>query len=111
MTDKYHVCQTSATRTSVIILIGFISSLNVMPIAELGKNTSDSKLKISQSSYVFDGIASTISPQKYPHMQKHDKDFTDAVSTFYATLSSRQVELGSEFEKVLSDNLSDLYGS
>jgi hypothetical protein len=36
-------------------------------------------------------------------------DFEGAVSAFYATLLAKQQPLGKEFEKVLYDNLWDLY--
>lgn len=42
---------------------------------------------------------------------KHsDLDFEGTVAAFYATLLGRQEPLGAEFEKILYDNLWELYG-
>ena len=41
----------------------------------------------------------------------YSSDFDAAISHFYAELSARQEPLGKEFEKVLYDNLWELYVS
>jgi hypothetical protein len=41
--------------------------------------------------------------------QSTTTDFEGTVATFYATLLAKQQPLGKEFEKVLYDNLWDLY--
>ncbi len=115
MTYKYLACQSSATLANVFFLIGISASQYLSFVASSEKNTPDLKLNLSQSSYIHDGFSSTVSPEIYSsgnfYMAKHDRDFVEAVSAFYATLSSRQKPLGKEFEQVLSENLSDLYGS
>jgi len=44
-------------------------------------------------------------------IEESDKEFVETVSSFYASLSSKQEPLGRDFEKVLNENLWDLYGS
>jgi hypothetical protein len=41
--------------------------------------------------------------------QSQTVDFEGAITAFYATLLAKQQPLGKEFEKVLYDNLADLY--
>lgn len=44
-------------------------------------------------------------------LNNDDRYFIKSVSNFYANLAEKQEPLGKEFEKVLHDNLWDLYGS
>ena len=46
-------------------------------------------------------------PTVYP--QPQTLDFEGAMATFYSTLLARQESLGKEFERVLHENLWDLY--
>ncbi|MCY4228389.1 MAG: hypothetical protein OXF20_12030 [Gammaproteobacteria bacterium] len=115
MTYKYLARQSSATLANVFFLIGVTASQYLSFVDSSEKNTAGLKLNSSESSYIHDGISSTTSPETYSsgslYVAKHDRGFIEAVSTFYATLSSRQKPLGKEFEQVLNENLSDLYGS
>ncbi len=115
MKYKYLSRQSSATLANALFLIGVTASQYLSSVDKSEKNATGLKLNLSQSSYSYDGISSTTSLENYssrnPHLAKRDENFVEAVSTFYATLSSRQKPLGKEFEQVLNENLSDLYGS
>jgi hypothetical protein len=68
-----------------------------------------------EPSYVLDQSSSTTSEQNYLvgqyRIKESDKEFVETVFSFYASLSSKQEPLGRDFEKVLNENLWDLYGS
>jgi hypothetical protein len=43
------------------------------------------------------------------YRKRSNLDFEDSVATFYATLLGQQESLGAEFERILHDNLWELY--
>ena len=64
--------------------------------------------------YVIGGHSSTVTSDAVRHAEIRDiapKEFEQAVGSFYASLVNSQEDLGEVFEKVLYQNLSDLYES
>jgi hypothetical protein len=96
--------ETSDPKTQCIIQAG-VTTFRLWSLGEqvcvqgfrlLGENTST--IAVGQSVYVF------TSPK-----QSETLDFEGDVATFYSTLVANQEPLGKDFERVLYDNLWDLY--
>jgi len=114
MMNEYHVQQSSETPASAFILAGMVATQFLNPCG-LPEHVTGEKLGIVPSSYTLNHSSSTASQQSYLigdySIGEADRDFVETVSSFYASLSSKQEPLGRDFEKVLNENLWDLYGS
>lgn len=113
--NKYHTDQTSRTLSTVMIA-GMLAS-TFLP-SDCNNEPSPSMPYFSASNnYAFasHGTSLTHEPNKniltghYPSSE--ETKFEAVVTSFYEELSSNQEALGREFERVLFENLWDLYQS
>lgn len=73
---------------------------------------AESTLPISSPKYTYDGIQGTYNVLSSPDSENFEPiglNFENTFSEFYEQLLGQQSSLGTEFEKVLYDNLWDLY--
>lgn len=118
--SKYQASQISQTFQTVVI-IGLIAGSSPMFATshpEICQIKSHAALNEAGHNATYsNGVASTlstrlgISNQIYEgtYLSTLEDNFESAVSRFYAVLTSNQERLGADFEKVLFDNLWDLY--
>lgn len=101
-----------STTVGAIIIATALSGLSVA-----NKSNQDfSQITTSRDSYIPNGSSPTFSENQ--ELQKHsinnielNNSFEQVTSQFYSELEVQQEPLGKEFEKVLYDNLWDLYES
>lgn len=117
--NKYNTNQISQTFQNVIIggLVMVFSPINLTsPIENYSENPSQFSHTRHNAPYI-NGVETTPSLiQEFAHNifceNKYSilvVDFEKRVSDFYANLTAKQERLGIDFEKVLFDNLWDLY--
>lgn len=104
--------QASSTFSSVL-KAGFLAvqMLHAIPI---GNVTEQRNKQLFQHVYSFDGNQATFNNYSNPITGAYDfasDGFEHAVGNFYSRLLARQEPLGAVFEKILYDNLWDLYES
>lgn len=118
MNETYDYRQCSETPRSIILLLS--SLMATQPLATYGfsaQNIPSNLGGITQATYALKHSSSTAGEQNYlssaygDASASYDQEFTESISTFYSALYSKQQALGSDFEKVLNENLWDLYGS
>lgn len=113
--NKYHIEQTSRTLGTVVIA-GMLASTLLPP--DCSHEPSSSSPHFSEGNnyaFAFRGTSPTHEPNKniltghYP--SSTETAFESVVTSFFEELSSNQEPLGHEFERVLFENLWDLYQS
>lgn len=105
--------QQQSTFATIALATGFIVHLCSIPLGHQNLATDKTK-SLANSAY----YPTTNSPT-YTSMSNAmtgefnsiSSTFENVVSSFYANLLSKQEPLGGDFEKVLNDNLWDLYES
>jgi hypothetical protein len=113
--NKYHTLQTSRTFGTVMIA-GMLAS-TLLPSDCNNEPTSSPPHFSASNNYAFasHGTSPTYEPYKniltghYP--SPVETKFEAVVASFFEKLSSNQEALGHEFERVLFENLWDLYQS
>ncbi len=99
---RYAIQKASPTPAVAIVLAGIASTIphGLPPIKQI-----DPSVKIGECSQT-GGLLSKLTAG-VSHAQI--VDFDDQISSFYANMLAQQEPLGAEFERVLFDNLWDLY--
>jgi hypothetical protein len=100
--EPYHIVQRPSTSGNTALLMAASLSLT---------------FALTTPAIVFPAIAPTVRPStvgQFGNMfasayHSQSVDFEGAVTNFYSTLLAKQQPLGKEFERVLHDNLWDLY--
>ncbi|MGY6276566.1 hypothetical protein [Methylomonas sp. MgM2] len=113
--NKYHTAQTSRTFGTVVIA-GILAGTSLP--SDCNSEPSSSTLNFTDSNnyaFVLLGTSPTHEPNKNiltrQYAASEETIFEVAITGFYEELSSNQEALGHEFQRVLFDNLWDLYQS
>ena len=110
--SNYKTNQTPHTISTVVIVVGILASQILPTQTVLSKEESNYKMLSADGPYrtksaprSFDQIRSIFGnvPDQEPDQ------FVESISNFYAALVASQEPLGSEFSRVLHENLGDLY--
>jgi hypothetical protein len=101
--ETYHVAQRPSTGSAALVLIAGLS-LASPPHYELPRATAAAAKPLLTSSTVGQYGAILASPTK-----SQPAEFERTVGEFYTSLLAEQEPLGKEFERILYDNLWDLY--
>jgi len=103
---------------SQVLMAAILSNFLTAPSTGIGNvPTSSSSSSISnrsQNSYTWSGNKSTFDSYSSSSAREHDLAtaiFEKEVSNFYGNLLAHQERLGVEFEKILNENMWDLYES
>ncbi len=116
MSNSYEPKQLPITNPNVLIVAaGLLASPNLGLSGISSPSYSSHSGGVYQLAYEVQENQSTSSQESNlvskNRLDNDDREFVGNVSKFYATLAEGQEPLGKEFEKVLHDNLWDLYGS
>jgi len=110
--NEVYYRQTSSTFSYVLLAAGLLA---LQPNAPANTDAAvHSANHFSQSSYSVGGSESTFNSMRGAITGAYDSnttEFEQSVGMFYAQLLASQEPLGAKFEKVLYDNLWDLYES
>lgn len=96
-----------------VVMAGLVA-MQVLHTAPPKAFTEHRNIPLLQSPYSLDGNKATFNNYSNPITGAYDSapsGFEQAVGNFYARLLASQEPLGAEFERVLYDNLWDLYES
>jgi hypothetical protein len=99
---------------SQVVIAAIFSNLLTVPAVGVGNVSASSISNRSQNSYTWKGNNSTFDSYQNSSSRKHDltaASFENEVSNFYGNLLAHQERLGAEFEKILNENMWDLYES
>ena len=104
----------SASSTYSQVLMAGLFTFGALNVSPTNVERMSGGLTLSRSSYSTDGSSATYDSIRGGITGEYDCTpvrFEQAVGNFYASLLSSQESLGVEFQKVLYDNLWDLYES
>jgi hypothetical protein len=107
--------QGAATFSQVLVVgLGVVIGTCIMQVANLDDGAMQDNSLLFQKSYSVEGVATSYNSHANMFTGKYNattKDFKEAVGDLYSRLMINQEPLGTEFEKVLNENLWDLYES
>lgn len=104
---QIHSNQLSGTVPSVLVMASCFASLFQPPPIE---NNSYESNSLYQGAYFSNSSKSTFDSWKREYSLSSVK-FEQVIKNFYSDLTLNQEGLGSEFERILNDNMWDLYES
>jgi hypothetical protein len=111
--SNYAVERTSPTwSTGVLSGLLLVTSVQTPGVAPAGVSQDACSYSVPQNSGTYSQFQSMFLQNMFTgEPKKFSSDFESTISGFYAALLAKQQPLGKEFEKVLYDNLWDLYVS
>lgn len=99
---------------SQVLMAAIFSNLLNVPSVGIGNAPASSINNRSQNSYTSSGNISTFDSYTNSSVREHDlpaSSFERDIRNFYGNLLAHQERLGAEFEKILNENMWDLYES
>ena len=109
-----NICYAQASSTFSSVLMAGLLAMQMSDAIPTRNVTEQRSKPLLQSAYSVDGNQATFNSYSNPITGAYDftpSGFEQAVGDFYSRLLARQEPLGAAFEKVLYDNLWDLYES